>query len=400
MLADTPLGLWPCDDTVGSSTARDISGNNHAATATSMTFGQTPPPGGTASVLSGASSLMLMNSASFPVPPASLEGWINLAAAAVSSQPLWFNNATAQLIIYTGNGNATVRVQSGTTITGPSYSVGTWAHVVVTMDAAGHTILYINGASVATGTLTPWTVGGSNQFARVLQGLGANFATYNTVLSAARVLAHYTAATVVAISGSETGSGSDANPSIGVPVSETGSGTEGTGSVALAAAESGSGIDSVPSLGMALADTGSGSEANPTVALTLTDAGSGTDALAALLAALTGPDSGAGADVASLLVRSTQADSGAGAEAILGSVVVGASESGSGSDLAALLIAFTQAEGGGGLDAELVALLRTPGCVAVSVSKTAMLALSASKVSNVAVTAGKVTNLAIQVESC
>jgi hypothetical protein len=75
VLADSPDGYWPLDDSSGSSTARDASGNGHAGTPTSVTFGSTgyANDGSTAASFNGSSSHISIPFPAFSAAPLSIE---------------------------------------------------------------------------------------------------------------------------------------------------------------------------------------------------------------------------------------------------------------------------------------------------------------------------------------
>lgn len=88
------------------------------------------------------------------------------------------------------------------------YAVGTWYHYVATYDASSIATIYINGISVASGTLayaadtwSPFTIGNGkwNGLAapRAVNGTIDEVAVYTNLLAPADILAHYSAGTNV-----------------------------------------------------------------------------------------------------------------------------------------------------------------------------------------------------------
>ena len=123
------------------------------------------------------------------------------------------------------------------------------------------------------------------------------------------------------IPGSDTGSGAEGTPAIGVTGPETGSGADsGSITAALSSAEAGTGADSA-TVGPAGADTGTGAEAGSlTAAMPGADTGSGADA-GSVAASVPGSDAGTGGDAGTATEPVSDADTGSGTDAGSAAVV-------------------------------------------------------------------------------
>lgn len=214
VMADNPVGYWPCNETSGTVMA-DISGYGNAGTYVGGTPGTGPGLrfGATTSLqTTGTSSYGArapLGTLKLPSGSAlSLEAVIqkttdhgNLLDAIISSFLtgsaqvgfFFFHSGTDSLYAYNfsyGN-NYT---QSGTV---PS---GSPNHLVYTCDGQGHTALYVNGVAVATGNIgvpiyqpgTYWDFMGTELYpsSYALSGYGSDFAVYDYALSAAQVKNH------------------------------------------------------------------------------------------------------------------------------------------------------------------------------------------------------------------
>jgi hypothetical protein len=226
VLADSPLGYWKLDEASGT-TCADSSGNGR-----DLTYGGTPnfrnsgPP-----IVGGASYAVGLNGvngegatasyASWMLPTSfSLECWVRSTAS--SGYPAIFGVAngradSGQFILYIRSGTIKATftntfAASSEVTTGSGMTDGNWRHVVVTHDSSsGDFILYINGSSVASNSRigTPQSVSqpisiggcGSTTDSNWFSGDIAHCAYYGAALPAARVLAHYDAASGITLAG-------------------------------------------------------------------------------------------------------------------------------------------------------------------------------------------------------
>ena len=209
-----PLGWWKLADAAGSSTAADSSGNGHAGTATSVTFGNASEAvnGNTSASFASASSSHVLTTYNPALGSAlTVEGWVNLNGL---TQPtsfgrviansfsdsdskgfqLYRNGSRAQFWI--GNGSINGGVIGGTVpATGWTYLAGTYDGTTIR--------LYVNGVqagsaaftgSVPAGTATGIGIGYNPAYAGdFINGLIAECAVYGTALTASQVAARYTA---------------------------------------------------------------------------------------------------------------------------------------------------------------------------------------------------------------
>jgi hypothetical protein len=237
VLADGPVAYFRLDESSGT-TAYDYAGGNNAAY-TNVNLGQpgynstasVPSDPGETSVLFGAGG---NNSFAGNVPPYLNFGMTNGGNAAFSVEAwfteyvfanggnaivaLGYGNGGEQFVLDSGNGaNGTLRFfvrNAAGTVSAASSSYapvndGKWHHAVGVCDeAGGHVYLYMDGALLASGTITassgilnstfPLSIGAresanSNPVNYDFQFIGAidDVAIYNKALSAAQVLSHY-----------------------------------------------------------------------------------------------------------------------------------------------------------------------------------------------------------------
>jgi hypothetical protein len=215
VLADMPLGYWRLGEASGATTCVDQTGHGYSGTVVgTITLGV---PGAlahdtnTAAQFNGNGHIDVGNVLDAPSPaPFSWEVWVK--PTSIGSYEDFISKMT-----YTASGNPTtgtymfafpgtgmnlgferwVARASSMAIDTPGLVVGSWAHVVGTVDATGAGVLWVNGAVVGTGT-TPTNVPATT--AHLLFGVALpctldEIAVYDHVLSAQRVAAHYAAAT-------------------------------------------------------------------------------------------------------------------------------------------------------------------------------------------------------------
>ncbi|MDB5072558.1 MAG: cell surface protein [Candidatus Eremiobacteraeota bacterium] len=241
VLADNPLAYYRTNESSGT-TATDASGHGYNGTygssvtlgGTGFVPGDTAPsfPGGTSSsakVLKSPASSALALTGSM-----SVEFWVNVPSSVTSTQILFtqpFSNGNSYYPVYVSLDNGspayfTVQLNTtgGVVATYPTAVLGAKNHVVLTWNGSTLTA-YVNGVSSSTATgsgsltnfaspYTGFTVGGPVDAHTGFTGALGEFAIYNSVLPAARVLAHYNA-------------GSGSSSSGGTLVWQTGGGTLG-----------------------------------------------------------------------------------------------------------------------------------------------------------------------------
>jgi peptidoglycan hydrolase-like protein with peptidoglycan-binding domain len=318
VLADSPIRYWPLDDTSGS-TADDATNNADGTYSGSPTLGAAGVVGTAVSFLA-ASSQQVLCPFSGLTTAWSLEFWWKSGGTAGS---VIFRDSTASngwLLILT-NSDADVQLRAnGTnrTITGLGTTLdnGSWHHIVVTSSGT-QVITYVDGSAVDTWSVTAAasTVASPFRFARngtsstYYTGSYDEIAIYGSVLSGARVAAHFAASvTIPAVSANQTGSG--AFSALVVPV------------FAVAAALSGSGAlsaTSLPSHDRAASLAGSGAFSATVAAVTgiaadLTGSGAFTATVVEVeyaAASLTGTGAFSASSFASFTVGASLTGSGA-----------------------------------------------------------------------------------------
>src|SRR5438477_2031782 len=209
MLADHPIGFWRLDDSAGSTTAADASGNGLVgAVDPGVTFGQpgalsgdtaaTFSGGGAAVTVAATARLELTNAVS-------VEAWARPTFAGQNGGIFektvngWVNS---QYMLFLESGVAKFRVRTASgallPVNGPTPPLNTWPPLVGTCH--GPTLpLYVNGALAATAAAQGPLAGGSGPafIGRLGQGLypfqGSldEVAVLPAALSAERVRSHY-----------------------------------------------------------------------------------------------------------------------------------------------------------------------------------------------------------------
>ena len=211
VLADSPVGLWRLGESSGT-TASDLTGANSGAYRNSPQLGApsllSGEPSNTAVHFNGTNQYMEAPTSTSlsPTSQVSVEAWIKPDAlpaagsfASVVTKPesysLQFNGPKLEFTIVQGTARRRLQAAAGTIQTGQTY------HVVGTYDGTTQR-LYVNGSQVASAPLTGamgTSTGGLDVASwagqEFLQGTVDEAAVYNSVLSAGRVAAHYSAAT-------------------------------------------------------------------------------------------------------------------------------------------------------------------------------------------------------------
>jgi hypothetical protein len=201
VIADGPVAYWRCGDVSGPLV--DATGNRNA-TDNSLTFGITGIPGG-----GGDTAITCPSGSAFAdftsIPAAwnlgdtfSLECWIKLASGGVAQTMIYGGAGCYVLGIDSANNVSLFRTQGSEYIIHKLITVdASWHHVVATKTGATAK-LYIDGADVGVPD-SNFTIGNPasnmslfNTGGIYIHGSMDEIAIYPTVLSAARVLVHYT----------------------------------------------------------------------------------------------------------------------------------------------------------------------------------------------------------------
>ena len=217
VLQDHPVAWWKLNEASGT-VAADSSGNGYNGTYEGgFTLAALVNPsgvGGKGVKFDGSTGYVLTPLPTTAIASVTLEAWMNFDGLSSASGPFLQLGSAAVSGYGVGVGSGSAYTVAGTTLMG-LYSTKTWnssgaliptsgwhiCHMVIT--ATGTSIFYIDGAQVGTNSnssvLAPSGNGyiaqaygggtGSNFFGGAL----SNVAIYNTVLSAARIQAHYNA---------------------------------------------------------------------------------------------------------------------------------------------------------------------------------------------------------------
>ncbi|MCU1676110.1 MAG: hypothetical protein JWM93_868 [Frankiales bacterium] len=207
--ADTPVGYWRLNDASGT-TAADSAGTNpgtYTGTYTLRAASLMPLETGSASVsAAGAGHIIVPDNAVLrPTAAVTCEAWFASSTGAVEGLVSRWNTAGYLLRVGNDAGNfIEFRIQNtAMSFTLPALFDGTPRHIVGTYDGTNGRI-YVNGALVAGPTAQPALtapatinaeLGSYNGGSGKLNGRLSDCAIYNTALSAARIAAHYAAAT-------------------------------------------------------------------------------------------------------------------------------------------------------------------------------------------------------------
>jgi len=222
VLTDSPYLLWRLQEKTGT-TGADSTGHSHPGTfSNTPTLGQASPITGDPTDVAfgtGTNGYVTQTGSTTNTTTFSVEAWVKTTSTA-GGRLIGFGDAAAgtasgstdcQLYL-APNGKVEFGLNDNTQVAIASASAvnnGAWHHVVGTYSPATGAKLYVDGALSASGTgATPTTFTGywragaedltgwpSAPTSRYLVGTIDEVAVYTTVLSAARVSAHYAAAT-------------------------------------------------------------------------------------------------------------------------------------------------------------------------------------------------------------
>lgn len=219
VLADSPRIYWRLGDASGT-TATDSSGNGKNGTYSgSPTLGATSllpsESSNTAVSFDGVDDYVAVSDTS-SLTAFTVEAWIKLsstpdAGGVVAVSKMLGSPSTSRLFNLRVASSLALAAQvydsggSVTSLSGGILSVGTAYHVALTFSSGGDCKLYLNGSLNASGTRSgslstasiPFTVGARSDLVTFFPGVIDEVAFYGTDLSAARILAHYTAGTTL-----------------------------------------------------------------------------------------------------------------------------------------------------------------------------------------------------------
>jgi len=205
---DAPTGYWRLGETSGTAAA-DSSGNG-----LSGVYQNTPTLGATGALSGSSAKSVTLNGTDEYITVAdtgvldlgtdtlALEILAYFDSVAAGVDPL-FDKGTAGYYLYR-SGTSLVFAKKGTgdiVASSVALSAGAWYHIAVTKSGASSTKMYLNGVDV-TGSVTDRTIAGTADSLYIGQDSGGTAwhagslqeaAVYPTALSAARILAHYTA---------------------------------------------------------------------------------------------------------------------------------------------------------------------------------------------------------------
>lgn len=224
VLADAPVGFWPCQDASGGLVDVSGGGRNATETGTGHGYGQAGPAAGFLAVSLTGTSLSGWQVADSDLwSPAShsgafsWEGWVKSASPTNTNQRFWLaKQRAAAAHEFSGSVAANANKAYGLILDGGDtpyrFTIGTasgssWNHIVVTWGPSTSAMsIYINGtlaSSSPTGGGTIASNGSGLLGIGFRPGLtGAQYATdgslcmiaiYNSVLSSGRIAAHYAA---------------------------------------------------------------------------------------------------------------------------------------------------------------------------------------------------------------
>jgi signal peptidase I len=219
VLTDQPYGFWLLDEPSGSSYATDRSGHNRTGQYYgALTLGRPgglPTNPGTSVGVTGGRVVLGPNLVASPAAY-SIELWMRttstsggyVAGFEDDRDDNWRGADADRILFLRPSGQLTFGLWSNrtTSITTPrAYNDGAWHHVVVTSTSARSSVVYVDGVAVTSGTTSPvesypgyWRIGqgstgNQNGVSSSFPGDLDNVAVYHSVLSPARVAAHWDA---------------------------------------------------------------------------------------------------------------------------------------------------------------------------------------------------------------
>ena len=216
VLSDSPAAYWRVGEASGGTVAADETGTNPGAYQNGVTLGQTgvlTADANTAVSFDGVNDIVSVphSSALNATAGITIEAWVKRSkssswqnilakpgngAVAAQNYALWLNTANKP-VAYFGNGSSSISA------TAPAIDTN-WHHIVATYDEATAKV-YVDGVLKAsansniqlTANSQPLLIGRTTDNNRIFGGTLDEVAVYPTALSAARIQAHYTAATSV-----------------------------------------------------------------------------------------------------------------------------------------------------------------------------------------------------------
>ena len=219
VLTDQPYGFWLLDEADGSSYATDRSGHNRTGQYYgALTLGRPgglPHNPGTAVGVAGGRVVLGPNLVASPASY-SIELWLRttstsggyVAGFEDDRDDNWRGADADRILFLQPSGQLTFGLWSNrtTSITTPrAYNDGAWHHVVVTSTPTRSSVVYVDGTAVTSGTTSVvssypgyWRIGqgstgNQNGVSSSFPGDLDNVAIYHSVLSPARVAAHWDA---------------------------------------------------------------------------------------------------------------------------------------------------------------------------------------------------------------
>lgn len=219
VLADSPVRYFPCQETAGTTLA-DSSGNAgngsivNGAVVNDTALGAAPSQLGKHIRLDGSNDYLDLGSSNWFAPATSgftWEGWFYHQSVQSYARYFDFNSTTGTLDMLLARNNLDTQHRFDTGGSFASFTcasqLGAWHHLVITCTAGGSAKFYVDGtlvntisvgAPTNTNRVNKWvgrstSSGGDPYF----QGGVTQVAVYHSVLSGARVAAHYTAGTTV-----------------------------------------------------------------------------------------------------------------------------------------------------------------------------------------------------------
>lgn len=207
VLADSPAGYWRLHETSGTSAA-DSSGGARTLTYTgSPTLGVPGPLTSEASAgvgLSAGPYASRAYTAALSPAAVTLEAWIWRDPAGTGERVIsqCLASSLGYRLVLDASHRLKLYCNASSFYATSALPASTWTHVAATA-TNGAQVLYVNGVQVATGALSYSASGtatyymGTNAGADLWYGKLAEVAVYGAALSAARVAAHYAAASAV-----------------------------------------------------------------------------------------------------------------------------------------------------------------------------------------------------------